>query len=255
VLSEEEAARGLPATGAREDRRGTRASRRRARVREQLLDAAERAFTASGYRDVRMEDLAEAVDVSVGTIYGHFKSKDGLYLALGERALEAFATYLQQAYHPDYTPLEQVIACGDLYLRFHLEHPGLFRFLAFGGPETQPAQVDDDLRDRVGRRIGEILATFEKHIAAAIASGEADATYDPKLVARFLWGAWNGVVALSLRNDEMALTDAEVSACIQMGRRVVNDGLTAPAFRDDLGYSRARLIDTSQRSANRSAAG
>jgi AcrR family transcriptional regulator len=224
-------------------------------VREQILDVAESAFIESGYRDVRMEDLAEAVDVSVGTLYGHFGSKNGLYLALAERALEVFATYLQAAYQPEYTPLEQVMACGDLYLRFHLEHPGLFRFLTIGGAETQLAQVDDDLRSRVGRRIGEIVGSFEKHIAAAIASGEADATYDPKLVARFLWGAWNGVVALSLRNDEMVMTDAEVSACIQMGRRVVNDGLTAPAFRDDLGHSRARLVDTSQRKENRSAAG
>jgi hypothetical protein len=116
--------------------------------------------------------------------------------------------------------------------------------------ETQLSQVDDDLRERVGRRLGEILGKFEDHIAAAIASGEAEASYDAKLVARFLWGAWNGVVALSLRNDQMALTDAEVAACIQMGRRIVNEGLTAPAFRDDLGHSRARLVDTSQRRAS-----
>jgi AcrR family transcriptional regulator len=223
-------------------------------VREQLLDVAERAFVRSGYRDVRMEDLADAVDVSVGTLYGHFGSKDGLYLALGERALDAFATYLHDAFQLDYTPLEQVMACGDLYLRFHLEHPGLFRFLAFSGADTQFAQVDEDLRDRVGRRVGEIMGTFEAHIAAAIASGEADAAYDPKLVARFLWGAWNGVVALNLRGDEMALTDAEVSACIQTGRRIVNGGLTAPAFRNDLGHSRARLVDTGRHGADRSAA-
>jgi AcrR family transcriptional regulator len=224
-------------------------------VREQILDVAERAFTESGYREVRMEDIAEAVDVSVGTLYGHFGSKDGLYLALGERALEGFATYLAEAYQPDYTPLEQVIACGDVYLRFHLEHPGLFQFLAFDGVETRLAQADDDLQSRIGRRVGEILGTFEDHIAAAIASGEADAVYEPKLIARFLWGAWNGVVAMSLRNDAMALTDAEVSACIQMGRQVVNNGLAAAAFRDDFGHSRARLVDTGQREARRSVAG
>lgn len=245
---------GHPTTGALEDQRGTRASRRRARMREQLLDVAERAFTESDYREVRMEDIADAVDVSVGTLYGHFGSKDGLYLALGERALDGFATYLQEAYQPDYTPLEQVMACGDLYLRFHLEHPGLFRFLDFDGVEAQLAQADDDLYSRIARRVGEILGTFEDHIAAAIASGEVDAVYDPKLIARFLWGAWNGVVAMSLRHHAMALTDAEMSACIQMGRQVVNNGLTAAAFRDDLGHSRARLVDTGQRKSRRSIA-
>jgi AcrR family transcriptional regulator len=222
----------------------TRASRRRARVREELLDIAERAFAESGYREVRMDDLARAADVSVGTIYGHFGSKDGLYLALGERALEEFAAYLDQAARPEYSPLEQVMACGDVYLRFHLEHPGLFRFLAFDGVETQAPQADEDLRARVGRRLSEIIGGFQRLIETAIASGEADAVYDAELVARFLWGAWNGVVSLSLRNDQMAMSDEQISACIQMGRRLVNDGLTAPGFRDSSGRSRARLIDT-----------
>ena len=31
---------------------------------------------------------------------------------------------------------ERVLAAGDAYLRFHLEHPGAFRFLAFDGVEA-----------------------------------------------------------------------------------------------------------------------
>jgi AcrR family transcriptional regulator len=232
-----------PTTGRQPDRLGGRVSRRRAKVREQLLDVAERAFAASGYREVRMDDLAEAVDVSVGTIYGHFGSKDGLFLALGERAAEQFGAYLDRAYQPGYSPLEKVLACGDAYLRFHLEHPDLFRFLA--GVESQLPRAEQDQRTRVGQLLAANLRRFEEHIAAAIASGEASSEYDATVVARFLWGAWNGVVALGLRTDELALTDAEIAECLQLGRRVVNEGLTAPGFRDATGRSRARLHDTS----------
>lgn len=227
------------------DGRGERASRRRARVREQLLDIAERAFTASSYQDVRMDDLAEQADISVGSIYGHFGSKDGLYLALSERAVEQMADYLGQGVRPEYSPLERVMACGDAYLRFHLEHPGLFRFLAFDRVAPQTGQSDDALRGQIGDRLAEVIHWFESLVRDAIDSGEAEADYDARLVSRFLWAAWNGVVALSLRGDQLALSDAEVGACLQMGRRLVNEGLTAPAFRDDHGRSRARLIDTS----------
>jgi AcrR family transcriptional regulator len=226
------------------DGRGERASRRRARVREQLLDIAERAFTASAYQDVRMDDLAEEADISVGSIYGHFGSKDGLYLALRERAVEQMAEYLGQCARPEYSPLERVMACGDAYLRFHLEHPGLFRFLAFD--RVAPAgQSDEAQRADVGDRLAEVITWFEGLVADAISSGEADAGYDARLVSRFLWAAWNGVVALSLRGDELALTDDDVAACLQMGRRLVNEGLTAPAHRDEAGRSRVRLVDTS----------
>jgi AcrR family transcriptional regulator len=212
-------------------------------VREQLLDAAEAAFAVSGYREVRMEDLADAVDVSVGTIYGHFGSKDGLYLALGERAIEHFAAYLDQAYRPEYSPIEQVMACGDVYLRLHLEHPGLFRFIS--GADADVPQAEESERRRMGARVEEILGTFRDHIAQAIASGEADADYDAEQVAIFLWGAWNGVVSLGLRGDQMALGEEQIAAALRTGRRIVNEGLTAPTHRGADGHSRARLVDTS----------
>ncbi|MGQ0482254.1 MAG: TetR/AcrR family transcriptional regulator [Pseudonocardia sp.] len=220
-----------------------RASRRRARTREQILDAAERAFATAGYRGARMEEVAEAADVSVGSIYGHFGNKDGVYLALVERALEQFGEYLGGAFRPEYSPLEQVMAAGEVYLRFHLEHPGSFRFLAFDGVETRLPSVDGPLRERVGERLDELIGGFQLRIEQAILAGEADGGYDARLVARFLWGAWNGVVSFGLRTDRMALTDSEIAACLRMGRRLVNEGLTAPEFRDAAGHSRARLLD------------
>lgn len=221
--------------------KGTRVARRRTRTREAILTAAERAFTAEGYRGMRMEEVAERADVSVGSIYGHFGNKDGLYLALVERAVDQFAGYMERAYRAGRTPLEQVLAAGDGYLRFHLEHPGSFRFLAFDGVETRLPVVDDTVRARVGERLSGVIGAFEARIAAAIEAGEVDPAVDPRLAGRFLWGAWNGVVALGLRTDGMALTDDEIAQALQLGRRIVNDGLTNPPHRGEGGYSRAQL--------------
>ncbi|GAA5152317.1 TetR/AcrR family transcriptional regulator [Pseudonocardia eucalypti] len=222
-----------------------RIARRRARTRERILDTAERAFGA-GYRNVRVEDLAEAADVSIGTLYVHFGSKDGVYLALVERALEQMAAYLDRAYRPEYSPLEQVIAAGDVYLRFHLEHPGLFQFLAFDTVLGElPAEVRE-IQQRVGERLEEVIGGFQARIEAAVAAGQADHRYDARTTARFLWGAWNGVVSLGRREDRMALTDEEIAACLQLGRRLVRDGLTAPAHRDQDGYSLARIVSIDQ---------
>lgn len=225
-----------------EQRHSPRVGRKRARTRERILDVAEQVFGA-GYQNARMEELAEAADVSVGSLYVHFGNKAGLYLALAERAADQFATYLDQAWRPEYSPLEQVMACGELYLRFHLEHPHSFRFLAFDGFGTELPQADQELRERVGERLDEILGTFQAHIQAAIDAGEADPVYSAREAARFLWGAWNGVVSFSLRNDRMAMTDDEIAACLRLGRRLVTEGMSSPAFRGPDGHSRARLVD------------
>lgn len=215
-----------------------RGERRAARTRAAIVDAAEASFREHGYRGTRIEEIAAQADVAVGSIYTHFGSKDGLYHALAERSSVLFARYMEQAYTDDRTPLERVLAAGDAYLRFHLEHPGAFRFVAFAGVEAgPPALADDTIRDRTAA----LLARFEAEIEAAVATGEARPV-DARQLSRFLWGAWNGVVALGLRTDMLALDEDEIAACIETGRRLVLEGLVAPAARDEAGDARARLV-------------
>ncbi len=134
-----------------------RGARRAARTRAAILDAAEAAFRVGGYRGTRIEDVAEAADVSIGSIYNHFGDKDGLYHSLADRSAELFGRYIDAAYAAGETPLERVMACGDAYLRFHLEHPGAFRFLAFEGVEVAGPVADAALVARITRGISGIL--------------------------------------------------------------------------------------------------
>jgi TetR/AcrR family transcriptional regulator len=218
-----------------------RVQRRRTRTRAALLDAAERAFMSEGYHGVSMETLADEADVSVGSIYNLFANKAGLYLAVAERATELFAQYLARAYAASDSPLEQVMACGDAYLRFHLEHPGAFRFIAFSGVEARPPDVDDAGR-AAGARALEVVDEFRDCIAAAVAAGEVSPRVDPELTSRVLFGAWNGIVALGARQDMLHLSEEAIADAIAQARRIVLDGLTDPGHRDPSGHSRARLL-------------
>jgi AcrR family transcriptional regulator len=220
----------------------TRGARRRARTRAAILDAAERAFTENSYRATKMEDIADEADVAVGSIYSHFGNKDGLYLALVERAVQLFAQYMQQAYQPEWSPLEQVVACGDAYLRFHIEHPGAFRFLAFDGPESD-TPVDPEQQARIAAGIDALIDEFSAKIQEAIDAGEARAL-DARLAGRFLWGAWNGTVALGLRADGLTLTQTEIHDALQQARDIVIAGLCAPSARAADGTPLAQLRTT-----------
>ena len=219
-----------------------RVQRRRTRTRAALLDAAERAFMRDGYHGVRIETLAEEADVSVGSIYTQFANKDGLYLAVAERASLLFAEYLDRAYTVSESPLEQVMACGDAYLRFHIEHPGAFRFIAFDGVESRPVLGDEELRHALTARTTAELERFSACLAAAVQCGEAGAHVDPERTSRVLFGAWNGIIALGLRRDELVHDDEAITGLIEQARRIVVEGLCDPAHRDPAGRARARLL-------------
>lgn len=205
-----------------------RVARRKARTAQAILDAAENLFRERGFHAVRVEDVAEAADVAVGSIYGYFGDKLGLYQALAERSADAFARYMAQAYDPALRPIEQVIAGGDAYLRFHLDHPGAFRLLVSPAPG---ASDGGEVGERIATRMEEILDRFARVIQQAVDAGEAQPV-DPGTLVRFLWGAWNGVVNLTTRPDRLRLTDDEVARALHLGRRIVLEGLAAPAMRD-----------------------
>lgn len=204
------------------------------------MDAAEAAFSRDGYERARIEEIAQDADVSVGSIYVHFGSKERLWAALADRALERFEAYLEQAYQPRWRPLDQVIACGDAYLRFHSDHPGSFRFLAFDGTQARIATDDPEITARASVRLQSIIDGFQDKIAEAMAAGEARPG-NARLVARFLWAAWNGTVALTLRSDGLALDEPALEECIEQARLVVLEGLTDPSFRRPDGTTRGAL--------------
>lgn len=57
-------------------------------VREQLLTAASAAFAAHGYAAVALRDVAKSAGTTAAMVHYYFGDKDGLYVALLERALQ-----------------------------------------------------------------------------------------------------------------------------------------------------------------------
>lgn len=198
-----------------------------------------------GFHAVSIETLADEADVSIGSVYNLFSGKLGLYLAVAERATDLFANVLLRAFATSDSPLEQVMACGDAYLRFHLEHPGAFRLIAFEGVDGRGSPADEELRRTITAKASEVLAGFRDCIAAAVAAGEAGPHVDPELTAQVLFASWNGMIGMGLRHDELALDDNQIAAVIEQARRIVLDGLTDPGYRDETGLSKARLLTVS----------
>ncbi|MFM9936800.1 MAG: TetR/AcrR family transcriptional regulator [Novosphingobium sp.] len=55
----------------------------RAAQRETVLDAAEALFLAQGFRATPIEAIAETASMSKVTVYGYFRDKDAVFVAVG----------------------------------------------------------------------------------------------------------------------------------------------------------------------------
>jgi TetR/AcrR family transcriptional regulator len=226
-------------TVAGDDRNGlrSRSARRKARTVQAIFAAAEQKFLERGFHGTTVEEIAQAADVSVGSIYVHFQSKEGLYLALLERALDVQEHYMEEAFKPTLSLGQQLFAAGWAYLRFYLDHPAYFRILAFPHVDLRP---QDDLSFAT-QRLAERAEAGVRRVASIIELGVktgAARPVDPYRAAKFMWGGWTGVIALNLRPDRLRLDDAELKAVLDEGRRIVAEGIAAMGLRQPDGSLR-----------------
>jgi AcrR family transcriptional regulator len=194
-----------------------RPDRRRARNRAAILDAGDALIAEGGLGALSIEAVAERADVAIATLYAHVGGRGGLLVALAERAIarnaDAFDAALGEA--PEASAPAQLAAIGQGYLRFHLENPAALRVLS-----TREALEDPGVQ-RAARALVRRVATV---VEAGQADGDLRTDVDPARVARFLWGAWNGVLSLHARG---AVSRPELERTLGDALLVLLDGLAA----------------------------
>jgi AcrR family transcriptional regulator/DNA/RNA-binding domain of Phe-tRNA-synthetase-like protein len=196
-----------------------------------ILNASERQFLARGYEAAKIDEIAADADVAVGSIYNYFESKEGLYAALLERALETFETYMAEEALPDLSPVEKVLDVLARLARFARERPGEMRVLSL----PQPSRDDEPLAQAVAR-VGKSMAAQERRTAALIEAarrrGEVQ-QLSSRDAAAFLWSAWKGMLTLGPRVERAAAgRDRELRALIETGLRIVVGGLASERARE-----------------------
>ncbi len=67
---------------------------RSADKRARIVDTALRRFADRGYHAARVEDIAAELGIAKGSIFQHFGSKEGLFLAAYKRAVGSLSAYL-----------------------------------------------------------------------------------------------------------------------------------------------------------------
>ncbi|QBX56110.1 TetR/AcrR family transcriptional regulator [Nocardioides seonyuensis] len=197
-----------------------RGSRRRERTRALLIEAAEQLMSQRAPEEIRIEDVAAQAGISPASVYVHFGTKDALMAAVTERLLAVATESLRSAYAAQTSPLERFAGVGAAYLRLLLDHPAVVKYLTVTGERGPRTAVETEVVERFSRLRGE----FEESIRAAVEAG-AIRRVDPELMSYFLFGAWNGVAALGLRRDALAMSAERVEQAVVEAGLVLLEGL------------------------------
>jgi AcrR family transcriptional regulator len=76
-------------------KRGGKPRPRSEAKRARIVDVAIRHFAERGYSAARVEDIAAQLGIAKGSVFQHFKSKDGLFFEAYKKAVQSFPKYMQ----------------------------------------------------------------------------------------------------------------------------------------------------------------
>lgn len=165
-------------------------------VRERIMTAAADLILERGFPELRIEEIVERADLSVGTFYLYFNSKADLFVALVTEYTERLRRRMSTAYEGAGSPLQRIGRGLNVYLDFVEEYEkGFVYFL----------RAADGMMTSAGRLSA---WTFEVHaknlqplLEEAMRIGEIK-PLDPELTAQALVGLTQHMVTYWLDNQD-----------------------------------------------------
>lgn len=107
----------------------SRRQREQARHRDEILLAAGEVFADKGFFGTTMEDIAQASEFAIGSLYKHFRNKEALFGALFERKIDALVEGLEEVLHQERSFVDSLDAFLGRFIDFALTNASFLRLL------------------------------------------------------------------------------------------------------------------------------
>ena len=190
-----------------------------AKKRDAILQAATLLFARKGYRDTAMGELAKMTGAAEGTIFYHFKSKQGIFLTilrtLKEDILPEFERYRNT--ESEHTGLDMVEETISFYLYMSKSREDLFAIL-HQRHAHELAETNVECREILEAIYNCFVDIFE----SAIETGQRDGSIDPAIPARksalIVFSMVDSMVRFRMNNlyDVGALHGELIDSCRRM---------------------------------------
>src|SRR5262245_745212 len=168
---------------------------KRGRRRLLMLEIARAVIAAKGLRSLKVRDVAEAADCSIGSVYNEFGDFDGLILTVNRQTVQALTDRLKAA--PSDDPVRQLHGLAATYLDFATEHANLLRSLFEHRMEEDRPFPEDILL-----MVMQAFALMHEPLVRLLPDRDPD---EVSLLARMMFSAVHGIISLGLEERMVAV--------------------------------------------------
>ncbi|MFN8624804.1 MAG: TetR/AcrR family transcriptional regulator [Candidatus Binatia bacterium] len=170
----------------------SRKQRELALRQEIIFTAAEAVLAARGFHGTSVDEIARRAEVSVGTLYNLFGSKESLYTALLESRMEDLRTGIRQHGAAAATGLEKLHGVVDAIFAYCAEHERGFRVYV-----TASHGLEWNVLPQFGQRVFDCMQAFLNDVTALCRMAVRERSLprlEPKFLAMSLLGTIDSFV-------------------------------------------------------------
>ena len=162
--------------------------RKKARLRQEIIDTAVRMFRKRGYEKTRIDDIVQALEISQPTFFRYFPSKDAVLGEVGRRGFACITDHLRKEVSSEATTAEHLRRLYQELARYAEADRPLWEAVVLSGamdPVRSP-----NMREHKECALGllrEILAQGQNR-------GEVSRAFPVDHLAEFMEGLYNTIV-------------------------------------------------------------
>lgn len=208
----------------------TRARREREKEerRQSILGAAREVFFENGFHRATVDKVAERAEVSKGTVYLYFESKETILAHLVLQGLYELTGELEQAYavQESLPADERLRRLGQAYFQFFQREPVYYRFMM----AMDRGRFQEAVAPQVYQEVQQASMEGLNWVVRAVEQGIADGVFDcrdARQAAAALWATVNGALELVEHPLRRELVGMKRETLYQTAVEIVIRGLQA----------------------------
>jgi len=175
-----------------------RRKRERENRKNAILKSARKLFFEKGFKPVTVESIARKAELSKGSIYLYYNSKEEIYTQILLNDIDKFHKSISDLLQNPSSASESLMKLANIYVDFFLNDRELFRILMTFMLHTSDMHLPEDLNDHIVKTTNKTIGIIEQVFKYGVERGEFPATLNLRQNRNAVWGMLNGIISLHL---------------------------------------------------------
>ena len=194
-----------------------------------ILKAARKLFFDKGFKHVTVESIARKAELSKGSVYLYFKSKEEIYTHILLSDIDKFHKIIAGLMEEGLSSSDKLMSLANTYAGFFINDRELFRIMMNYMLNINHMNLPEEIDRQIVSATNKTVNIIEEIFRMGIASGEFPPYIDLRQKRNAIWGLLNGTISLHLFTGSEEKREERILATIKTGVNTFLRGMRTPS--------------------------